>query len=69
MYVKLSSRELNSHPYSTHLTNIYTYKVTITPTVCNGLLTCALRTILNKSFKKNFDHFQEKFKKLSKEVN
>ena len=30
--------DLNSNPYSSHLTNTYTCEVTITPSVCCGIL-------------------------------
>ena len=37
MCVKLPSGDLNHSPYSSHLTNIYTCRVTIASRVCGGL--------------------------------
>ena len=37
MYIKLPLGNLNPSPYPPHLTNTYTYKVTIMPKVCNLL--------------------------------
>ena len=42
MCVKLSPEDLNLDPYPPHPTNTYTYRVTIAPKTCGGLLKICL---------------------------
>ena len=56
MCVKFSLGDLNSSPYFPHLTNTYTYGVTIIPKVCGGstILISYDFTVVKESTKSNF---------------